>query len=57
VVFTDVYNLKALLEINNLCRTNNIGFILGGTMGVYGYVFTDFGDNYKNFDKDGEQNR
>lgn len=57
VVFTDCYQVDQLVNINNYCRSKNIGFILGGTLGVYGYCFTDFGSQYKNFDKDGEQNR
>jgi molybdopterin/thiamine biosynthesis adenylyltransferase len=57
VVFTDCYQVDAMTAINDHCRANNIGFIIGGCFGLYGYSFTDFGDNYKNFDKDGEQNR
>lgn len=57
VVFTDCYDVDAMTAINEHCRTKNIGFILGGSLGLCGYSFTDFGDQYKNFDKDGEQNR
>jgi len=54
VVFTDCFELDKLVEINNHCRSKNIGFIMGGSLGVYGYSFTDFGYNFKNVDKDGE---
>jgi hypothetical protein len=53
-VFTDCYEIDKLIVIDNHCRSNNIGFIIGGSLGVYGYSFTDFGDNFKNLDKDGE---
>lgn len=43
-----------LIEFNNYCRQNNIGFILGSSMGLYGHGFVDFGDNYKCLDKNGE---
>lgn len=57
VVFTDCYEIDKLIVIDNHCRSNNIGFIIGGSLGVYGYSFTDFGDSFKNLDKDGEQNK
>ena len=43
VVFTDNYQVDQLVAINNYCRSRDIGFIVGGTLGVYGYCFTDFG--------------
>jgi hypothetical protein len=43
-----------LIEFNNYCRQNNIGFILGSSMGLYGHGFVDFGNNYKCLDKNGE---
>jgi molybdopterin/thiamine biosynthesis adenylyltransferase len=46
-----------LIKFNDFCRKNNIGFILGSNLGLYGNTFVDFGNNYKCFDKDGEDVR
>lgn len=39
--------------INEFCRKKNIKFISASILGVYGYVFNDFGDNFEVVDKDG----
>jgi ubiquitin-activating enzyme E1 len=46
-----------LIRLNNAGRGKNIGFIYGGNLGVYGFVFVDFGDNHKVLDQTGEQER
>lgn len=43
-----------MIEINNLCRENNIGFILTENMGLASYSFLDYGPNFVVNDKDGE---
>jgi len=43
-----------MIEINNLCRENNIGFILTENMGLASYSFLDYGPNFIVNDKDGE---
>jgi hypothetical protein len=44
-----------LIKLNNACHAKNIGFIYGGNLGVYGFVFVDFGENHKVLDQNGEQ--
>jgi molybdopterin/thiamine biosynthesis adenylyltransferase len=46
-----------LCLFNEFCRSKNIGFILGGNLGLYGYTFVDYGDNFKCYDKTGEENK
>ncbi|EGR27187.1 ubiquitin-activating enzyme e1, putative [Ichthyophthirius multifiliis] len=55
VVFTDFYDKQKLIEYNNFCRKNNIGFILSANLGLYGFLFVDFGDKHLVQDIDGEQ--
>lgn len=54
VVFTDYYDKQQLIEYNEVCRKNNVGFIYSCTLGLYGCVFVDFGDHFKVLDNDGE---
>lgn len=57
VVLTDFYDEDQLVSINNFCREKNKGFICGGSCGLYGYTFVDFGNKFIVTDKDGEENR
>lgn len=41
----------------NSAEKKNIGFIVAGNLGLYGYTFVDFGDKFTVFDKNGEANR
>jgi ubiquitin-activating enzyme E1 len=57
VIFTDNYmNIDRIFEINEYCRSQKekIGFIYTGTLGVFGFIFVDFGNQFKIYDKDGE---
>lgn len=56
VIFTDYYNKKELIKINNFCRSQEkpIGFIFTGILGLFGFTFVDFGNNHTVFDKNGE---
>lgn len=44
-----------LVEIDEFCRENSVGFLLSETMGGAGYVFSDFGKAHIITDHDGEQ--
>jgi len=55
VVLTDNYDKVKLIEFNNFCHENNIGFITSGILGLYGFAFVDFGDAHKVHDKNGEE--
>lgn len=35
----------------------NLGFILGGNLGLYGYTFVDFGEKHRIFDATGEESK
>jgi ubiquitin-activating enzyme E1 len=57
VVFTDFYDRKRLIAFNNFCRNRDkpIGFIYGGSLGLYGFTFVDFGAKFSVFDATGEE--
>ena len=59
VVFTDYYDIDKLIEYNEICHSQAkpIGFILAGSLGLYGYTFVDFGDSFRVFDRTGEEVR
>ena len=59
VVFTDYYDIDRLIEYNEICHSQAkpIGFILAGSLGLYGYTFVDFGDSFRVFDRTGEELR
>lgn len=48
------WNCDRLVEINNLCRENKVGFILSENMGLASYAFLDYGAEFLVTDKDGE---
>ena len=35
-----------IININLICRNNKIGFIYTAELGIYGFCFVDFGDNF-----------
>ena len=41
---------KVMIEIleyfDKICRKNNIGFIYTSELGIYGFCFVDFGNNF-----------
>ena len=57
VIFTNYFNLENLISFNNLCRsqTKPIGFIHCGVLGLYNFVFIDFGEAFKVYDSNGEE--
>lgn len=46
-----------MIHLNNLCRKNNIKFISANTIGHFGNIFCDFGDNFTVYDTDGEEEK
>jgi ubiquitin-activating enzyme E1 len=54
VILTDSL-LEEQLDINNICRNNNIYFISAITRGLIGKIFCDFGENYMIEDIDGKE--
>lgn len=55
VVFTDLYDRVKLINANEFCRANNIGFVYAGNLGLYGFTFVDYGLKHNVFDTNGEQ--
>jgi molybdopterin/thiamine biosynthesis adenylyltransferase len=54
VVVLDNYNMEYLIELNKAVRSNKVGFVYGGSLGLYGFTFVDFGDNHVVTDESGE---
>lgn len=56
VVFTEIFtNLNDVIAWNKQMREKNVATILTQTMGLYGYIFCDFGDKHQVIDPDGER--
>ena len=46
VVITEIIKKEKLVKINKKCREKNIKFIFGVTLGLTGYIFSDFGNEH-----------
>ena len=55
IIITEFLPKNKIIEINELCRNNNIGFILSLEFGIFGYIFVDFGEDFTIFDETGEE--
>ena len=55
IVITEFLPRKNIEEINELCRDENIGFILSLEFGIYGLIFVDFGKNFTVYDETGDE--
>ena len=55
IVITEFMPKNIIIELNNFCRENKIGFIYGIELGITVFCFTDFGDNFIIYDIDGEE--
>jgi len=55
VVINDYYIKGKLIDMNEFCRQNKIGFIYTGTLGLYGFCFVDYGEKHEILDKNGEE--
>ena len=45
IIITEFCSNEAI-SLNKIARNNNIKFLLVETLGLYGYVFADYGDKY-----------
>jgi len=55
IVITEFFwNTDRMVEIDELCRQNRVGFILSENLGLASYAFLDYGPEFKVTDKDGE---
>jgi ubiquitin-activating enzyme E1 len=58
ICVTEVYNnMEEVIEWNNLCHENGIGFLLSQNLGATAYAFADFGNEFVIFDEDGEETK
>lgn len=57
VVITEFKSKESIIELDNFCRYNNIGFIYGTELGINGFYFVDFGNSFKVFDKNNEDEK
>jgi len=55
VIITEFLPKKTLIEIDELCRAEKIGFILSLEFGIFGYLFVDFGDSFIIQDETGDE--
>ena len=53
VVITEIMNSDIIYQINKVCHENNKGFIYTLSLGLMGFVFSDFGSKHIIFDKTG----
>jgi ubiquitin-activating enzyme E1 len=53
VVVLDHYDRNYLVNLNKAFHKKNLGFILAGNLGLYGYTFVDFGESHRIFDGTG----
>ena len=54
--FTKILSFTPI-QINNLCRKNNVKYIFSSIIGLTGYIFNDFGESHTINDIDGEKHK
>jgi ubiquitin-activating enzyme E1 len=55
VVISEFIQQDEIIKINETCRNNNIGFIYTSELGLFGFCFVDFGNNFMVIDENGEE--
>ena len=55
VIITKFIKSDIIKEINNVCHENNKGFIYSASLGLTGFVFSDFGKKHTILDKTGKE--
>ena len=55
VLISEFLPKEEIIKINIICRKNNTGFIYTAELGIYGFCFVDFGDNFCVNDENGEE--
>lgn len=50
-ILTDCYSIQLVEGYDQLCRTNNVAFIIANCIGTLGSIFVDFGENHRIEDK------
>ena len=55
VVLSELISKKKSIEIDNICRNNNIKFIYTTALGLTGFIFTDFGLEHIIYEKSNKE--
>ena len=55
VILTELISQKKSIEIDDVCRKNNIPFIYSAALGLTGFIFTDFGNEHKIYEKSNKE--
>ena len=55
VVLTDFFPKNNIIKIDEICAKHNIKFLFGMNMGLFGFIFSNFGKNHTIIDKDGKE--
>ena len=51
VILTELISRKKSIDIDEVCRKNNIPFIYTSALGLTGFIFSDFGNEHKIYEK------
>ena len=57
IIQTEVRSKKEIIKLNEFCRKKNIKFIYGNTLGLFGFIFVDFGKEHIIYDQTGEHKK
>ena len=55
IIITEIMNSNIIKKINKECHENNKGFIYTFSLGLMGFVFSDFGEKHSILDKNGKE--
>ena len=55
VILTELISQKKSIEIDDVCRKNNIPFIYTAALGLTGFIFSDFGKEHKIYEKSNKE--
>ena len=55
VVLTELYPKNTIIKIDETCSNHNIKFLFGVNMGLFGFIFSNFGKNHTVIDRDGKE--
>lgn len=55
VVLTELVSQQKSIEIDEICRNNNISFIYTAVLGLTGFIFSDFGSEHKIYEKSNKE--
>ena len=55
VILTELISQKKSIEFDECCRKNKISFIYTAALGLTGFIFTDFGEEHKIYEKSNKE--